>query len=403
MRVAVAALLLTDAALRKRSLWRAGLAGVAWAFTCYAHQSTRPVLILLLAGSGVVLWRPLIRRWRVVLVMSSIALIGLLPMLRSMFRAPAEYTARFQQVGLASGSASKAGLIAGIASRYADYFSPGFLFVQGDSYLRHHTGHGGELYWGLLPLLLVGGYTVIRGWRWQPWYRIILVGLLAAPISAALTVDRMHSTRAIAGVIFWLLLAAVGARALWRSSLTGRFLLLVVGFVVGLESVVYLGDYFGDYQRRCGPAYEIELTEALRYCFGNLRTNETLSISKSAITALALNQNFNPPAGDRAQLEVTEDFKPYIYAHILFFGRVEPLRYQRAGIPPDRVRLADGNRPAPGLLLRSNRLVAYSAERRQFVTARNPELVPTDATLVYQIPFTDRVRYEVYRVPEGSP
>ena len=398
----VTGLLLTDAALRKRSAWRAVLAGLAWAFTCYAHQSARPVLILLLAGSGVVLWRPLARRWRVVLVIISTAVVGLFPMFISVLRAPAEFMARFQQVGLATGASSLGELASGFGRRYLDYFSPGFLFVDGDYYLRHHTGYGGELYWGLLPLLLMGGYTAIRGWRREPRYRIVLVGLLAAPISAAFTVDRMHSTRAIHGVIFWLLLAAVGARALWRERKTGRFLLLLTSAVVALESTVYLVDYFGDYQRRCRGAYETELTDALRYCFENLRTNETLSISKSAISAIALNQNFNPPAARLGQLEVTEDFKPYIYAHILFFGRIDPRQYQQTGIPVERVRLADGSRPAPGLLLRSNRLVAYSVDRHQYVTARNPEPVPTGATIVDSIPFNATVRYEIYRVPDGS-
>ena len=397
-----AGLLFTDAALRKRSAWRAVLAGLAWAFACYAHQSARPVLILLLAGSGVVLWRPLVRRWRVLLVVAITSLVCLLPMLISVLRVPEGLTARFQQVGLIKSAASRGDLAISVAQRYFDYFSPAFLFFAGDENLRHHTGHGGELYWGLLPLLLMGGYVVIRDWRQQPRYRIVFVGLLAAPISAALTVDRMHSTRAIYGVIFWLLLAAVGARALWRERQAGRLLLLLASVVVALESTVYLVDYFGDYQRRCRGAYETELTEALRYCFGNLRTNETLSISKSAISALALNQNFNPPAAQLAQLEVTEDFKPYIYAHILFFGRIDPLLYQQTGIPSARVRLVDGSRPAPGLLLRSNRLVAFSRERHQYVTARNPEPLPTGATMIDSIPFNEAVRYEIYRVPAGS-
>jgi len=394
----VTGLILIDSALRRRSTGRAVLAGAAWAFAVYASRSVCPVLALLAVGCGVVLWRPLVRRRRVVLATAISALVFLLPMIISVLRSPGALTTRFQQVNIFHGVAPLGEVMVSVASRYLDYFSPQFLLISGDPGLRHHTGRGGELYWCLAPLIVAGLYVVMRYWRRQPRYRIVLVGLLVSPVSAALTVDRMHSTRCAYGVIFWLLLAMLGARRLWQHKHVGRKLLVVACAVGAMETSAYLADYFGAYQTRCREAFETQLTEALRYCFGNLKTNETLYISDSAISALPFNENFAPSGSGLSKLEVDQSFKPCVYAHILFFGRIDPRVYQRMGIPPERARLYDGNIPEPGLLLRCNAMVAVSTALDKYLVTRNTEPVPLGADLVQTIPFNRAVRYEIYRI-----
>ena len=154
----------------------------------------------LAVGCGVVLWRPLVRRWRVVLATAISALVFLLPMIISAPWSPGALTTRFQQVNLFHGVAPLGEVMVSVASRYLDYFSPRFLLISGDPGLCHHTGRGGELYWCLAPLIIAGLYVVMRYWRGSH-VRIVLVGLLVSPVSAALTVDRMHSTRCAYGVI----------------------------------------------------------------------------------------------------------------------------------------------------------------------------------------------------------
>jgi len=53
-------------------------------------------------------------------------------------------------------------VFSGLASRYVEYFSPGFLFFGGDRVLHHHTGFGGELFRFLIPMVLAGVYCLIR-------------------------------------------------------------------------------------------------------------------------------------------------------------------------------------------------------------------------------------------------
>ena len=379
----VMGLMLTDSALRRRSNWRAVLAGLVWAFAFSAHQSIRPVLALLALGCGVVLWRPLVRRWRVVLLIMISALAVLLPMIISVLRFPAALLARFYQVGIPHEPAPFKEVIVGVASRYLDYFSPRFLFIAGDHELRHHTGWCGELYWCLAPVILAGLYVAMRYWRRQPRYRIVLVGLLVSPVSAALTVDRMHSTRCVYGVIFWLLLAMVGAHWLWQQRRVGRKLLVVACAVGALESLAYLADYFGPYQKLCRHAFMAGLTEGLKYSFARINGNQTLYIDDSV----------GVPYG----IYIHTDFKPLIYAHLLFYGKIDPRSYQRDGLSNSVVQPYLGRIQKPGLLLRAN-YTSRCSDLSPSAGMQNHIPVPSGAKLLATFEEGTPLEYEVFEV-----
>ncbi|MGD0016811.1 MAG: hypothetical protein ABSC38_04755 [Verrucomicrobiia bacterium] len=380
----VMGIILTDSALRRRSNWQALLAGSAWASSFYAHQSVYPVLTLMAVGCGVVLWRPLIRRWRVVLVITVAALATLLPMIISALRFPEALTARFQQVGIFSKATPMRDVIMGVASRYLDYFSPRFLFISGDHELRHHTGCGGELYWCLAPLILVGLYVVIRYWRQQPHYRIVLVGLLVSPVSAALTVDRMHSTRCVYAVIFWLLLASVGARALWRHRRVGRKLLLVICAAGLIESTAYLADYFGPYQTVCRHAFMAGLTEGLEYSFDRINSNQILYVDDSV----------GVPYG---VVHMRADFKPLIYTHLLFYGRIDPWSYQHQGFSNSIIQPYLGRIDKPGILLRCNSTRDHR-DLSSFAGIKNHIPIPTGAELLATFEEETPLEYQVFKL-----
>ncbi len=386
----VMGLLVTDSALRQRSNWLAAVAGVIWAFTLYAHQSVRPVLVLLAFGCGLAIWRPLRRRWRVVLVMMIAAFVVLLPMIISIARFPAAVTARFQQVGIFREPASFTDRAVNGAGRYLEYFSPRFLFASGDHERRHHTGHGGELYWSLAPLLLVGLYAAIRHWRYQPRYRVLLVGLLASPVPAALTIAPMHSTRSSYGVVFWLLLGLLGAQALWRHRATGRKLLAVICVAGLVESGMYFADYFGPYQTRCRWAFQTGFADALTYCFSNVRSNQTLYVSGSV--------------GVASDEFIDTDFKRFVYASLLFYGKIDPRTYQRGGFSNTIVRPYLEEIGQPGLLLRCNYTPTYSfnSEGSQISAIPNDESIPDAAKLLATFqddPFVFQV-WEVRTTPQ---
>jgi hypothetical protein len=93
------------------------------------------------------------------------------------------------------------------------------------------------------------------------------------------------------------------------------------------------------------------------------------------------------------------EFKPYYYADILFFGRIDPHTYQLGGIPKDRVRPYEGLIRRPGLFLRCNvRLETPLIAGQAPSYAASLETIPAGAELLETKPLDGIARYEVYRV-----
>jgi hypothetical protein len=381
-----------DVALRRRSIGHAVGSGVACAFAVYASRNTVPVLILLTVGGGVVMGHALLRRRRVVVATFVSGLIVLLPFIFSALRLPRALTARFAQVGIMRKAHAPQELVLGIAGRYLDYFGPKFLFISGDGDLRHHTGWNGELSWYLAPLVLAGLYVTVRFWRSRPPYRIVLVGLLVSPIPAALTMDRMHGPRSAYATIFWVLLAVLGARWLWRRGGSWRKLLLVIVCAGGVEIVLYLHNYFGVYQTQCRPAFNAELGESLEYCFQHLQAGQVLYISPSTFS-------FNGAIVD-------SELKPWLYMYVLFYGKIDPHKYQQNGTPADQIQLYNGAPQRSGLLLRSNCFYWWErgADHQAYVAPDSMPL-PVDARLVNSNTFAapySFLQYQVFEIPGAT-
>jgi Flp pilus assembly protein TadD len=348
----------------------------------YSYSVGRPITAVWLIGFGLVLNSLLIKRWRIWLSFSASFVLCLLPMIIRVWHAPESLTARFQSVGMFHEDASLGVALYQFAMRYLEYFSPRFLFATGDTNLRHHTGCGGVLFMFTAPLILAGLCCVVRFFRRQPYYRFLAVALMAYPVAACLTVDRMHGTRSLDGVIPWLLLAMVGAQALWRHRPAGRKLLVVIGVAGLVEGSVYFADYFGPYQTRCHASFQTGLTDALTYCFGHVGSNQTLYVSGSV--------------GADGGAVIDTDFKNFTYAYLLFYGKIDPWTYQHGGFSKTVVRPYLEEIDQPGLLLRCNYTATKitAPEGPHISVIPNFESIPDgakrlvefqDGTMVYQV------------------
>jgi len=381
----VVALLLTLLALEKRSTGHAIAAGAAWAFAMYAYTVGRPMSVAILLCFGLA-YVSVIKTQRKIWLLFMVSLVvALIPMVVSVVHAPFVLTNRFQKVSILKDHSAWSQIPSRIGSRYIEYFSPQFLFFKGDGNLRQHSGFGGELFLFLIPMVLAGLFCLVRFSKDNPGYRFIGLGILVYPLAATLTSEHMHSGRSINGVIFWALTAAIGANFLWRNKMIGRSLLLLACSAGIIEGALYMKDYFGPYQLRSRYEFQTALTSALDGCFHTLDYSHPLYISDSVLETLI------PPQD--------HDFKPFLYADILFFGKIDPRIYLRSGIPANRVCVYDGVIREHGLLLRCN------LRLRVPVTTENPpdfepnrEPIPTGATLLATIPFDPTMRYEVYDV-----
>jgi hypothetical protein len=123
---------------------------------------------------------------------------------------PGALIARFNAISIAAGGVPPTTVVARFLGNYATYFGPDFLFVEGDHRSRHATQFGGMLLWVTLPLIVAG---VVAAWRLRRhrFMRFVLLGTLAAPVSAALTEESVpHALRAAVLLPFLLVLAIEG-------------------------------------------------------------------------------------------------------------------------------------------------------------------------------------------------
>jgi hypothetical protein len=122
-------------------------------------------------------------------------------------------TSRFGVVGLTA-SHSGPDLVWAFLREYAGYWSPSFLFTQGDAELRHATQYGGVLLITSLPAILVGLATMVRR-RGEPRHRFLIGALLVAPMPAALTSGGPVATRSVSMAAVLVAVSAVGWGEIW--------------------------------------------------------------------------------------------------------------------------------------------------------------------------------------------
>lgn len=371
---------LLDAVERKSST-SAVLSGFFCAFAMYAHNIGRPMTAAMLVSFVIAFNYSLIKRWKVFALFVASYVAFLIPMILSVIFNPSSMTARFSGMSVWSDGAPLSEVMKRILERYLEYFSPAFLFIQGDSEFRHNSGCSGELYVSMAPLLIAGFYLITRRFKRNPYCRFILFAILTYPLAAVLTIGKMHSTRCMNGAPLWCMLSLVGFYFIWRCRPKFRIALIAVLCFSAIEISLYFVNYFGKYAVDSRGAFYASFVETVEYGFKNLAENETLYVSDSMF--------FEP---------VDRSFKPYWYVYFLFYGKVPPETYQKKGIP-DYIRAYDGKISNPGIFIRMNSRMSADSSGNP-VAILNSEPVPENSKLIHKIPLSAGSGrfFEIYRV-----
>ena len=228
-----------------------GFAGLALAVGVFAYTVGRLEGALLAAAvvlcfSG---WR-LLRRLDafIVAMLAAYLLLALWAMGH-----PGQLTFYFNSISIAAGHPPLWTVVGRFAGNMAAYFGPGFLFVSGDPDLRQSTGFGGELLVATLPLLVAGIVVCIRRWR-EPLPRFVLIGLVLAPVAAALTNEGTpHALRDATALPFWIAITAYGMdglRPLLGRRQAWRVAAIALAVAVAAETALFTVDLFGGYTTR---------------------------------------------------------------------------------------------------------------------------------------------------------
>jgi 4-amino-4-deoxy-L-arabinose transferase-like glycosyltransferase len=163
---------------------------------------------------------------------------------------PGALTARFSYLSVFAGSPPLLTAVLRAIRNYVHYFAPPFLAVRGDANLRHNTGAGGMLLWGMLPALLAGGWWCLKRWR-EPRAQLLLLGLLVAPVPAALTVEGTpHALRSATMLPFVFALAAIGWRQLVRLFIARPAAIAIVVVLLVVQATLWTTDLYRSYPDR---------------------------------------------------------------------------------------------------------------------------------------------------------
>ena len=241
-----------------------GIAGVLLAFAIYAYTTAR-LEILLIAVALAIAWglAKVPGWWRALVpVAAGYLVLGIYAQLN-----PGALTGRFAAISIWSDGAPIREVVDRFLANYFSYFSPGFLFLQGDANPRQNTEIGGMLLW-VTALLLIAGMVVCWQRRREPLVRFVVAGILLAPIAAALTNNGTpHALRSSGMLPFLIVLAVLGADGL-RTALAGRVgasrvLAGVVGAGLLAQAAFFTVDLYAAYPNRAAPSFDTGETAAI--------------------------------------------------------------------------------------------------------------------------------------------
>ena len=197
----------------------------------------------------------------------------------------------------------------------------------------------------------------------------------------------MHSTRSLNGIPFWCLIAVLGTDFIWRKKdkikfTRTMFIGLFIWMLISVSQYIY--NYFGEYQKKIKSYMGVPWISALEYSFDHLQPNETLYIS----------DYFFPD-------QVNSNFKPYWYAVLLFLGKIDPVVYQKHGIPHKIIFPYCGQKHLNnGILLTSNIQPVKINNQGKLVFRKNNKMPPKNSILLKTVNVKTYYNIYIYHIKQ---
>ncbi len=231
-----------------RSGWR-WAAGTFLALSVFAYSTGRAFALLLVVAMILSRDRSFLPSRRALPVLVPVGVAYIVLGLYGLHN-PDALSSRFDHIGITADAPGAVVLAARFVRNYATYFGVPFLLTNGDAYLRHNTGYGGQLLVATLPILLAGVWGCLRR-RGEPVPRLLLVGLAVAPVPAALTFDDTpHALRAATMLPFLLGLMVYGWAEVLPLLRSRRALAMLAGMAVAIDGAGFLWDLYARYPDR---------------------------------------------------------------------------------------------------------------------------------------------------------
>ena len=319
--------------LRKPDPRVAGLAGVIFGCGIYAYVTSVLFMPFYLALFWFISWRAGVLDRRAIVWSIAGSAMALLPMGLWLAAHPEAARSLQMQYNRADpGSATlmqtlaTGGAIAAVADTiriYWSYFDPSFLFVHGGNARNLSTGDIGVVLWPVAVLAPIGVYVLRR----SPLVRLLLViGLLAAPLPAAIKGSPYAIQRASGLLIYLSLLAGAGLAAMALSTRAlARAGAALLAFLMAFQFAVFCVEYHEDYRVRSSRAYDPT-------SFRDVAALIISSDGEQAATVVYLPTNFYD-VGAKWRFYTLKHDRPALWLRTQYFGDISAL----VAAPPNSI------------------------------------------------------------------
>jgi hypothetical protein len=190
-----------------------------------------------------------------------------------------------------------------IIYNYISYFTPQFLFANGDPYLRHSPAKMGMLHIFEFISVTTGIFYLFQ--EKSKVSKVLFLWLIVYPIPAALT-KPVHALRGIIGSPLFAIISGYGIIKLAELiKLSQKQLTIVLAFIITLSLAGYSYRFFGDYPKESTKEWSYGMREAITY---TEKQNSCIMISNNIGLA---------------------------HVFVLFYSQYSPQEYQKAPIPPE--------------------------------------------------------------------
>ena len=223
------------------------LSAVAFSLSIYTYSSARIFIPLFLAVLSVIFFKDLVKN-RIYSLKALMIFLTVFAVLGMYWISPE---------GMARANATVGSNAVQWVKNYLSYFSPDFLFFNGDPNLRHSIRGFGQLYVfeifsiaaGLMVLLFMTLKRKRGDLRFRQTMILLFAGIALYPIPAALT-EPNHALRAVIGSVLFPLISGYGiywAAAFFRKKSIKMFAVLGILLILFAGSFNYVKHYFLEY------------------------------------------------------------------------------------------------------------------------------------------------------------
>ncbi|MCL4270988.1 MAG: glycosyltransferase family 39 protein [Anaerolineales bacterium] len=244
-------------------------AGLMIGISTYTYSTANMLSTLMMVSIWVVYGNKL--NLKKLFHLSAAYLIILIPYVIFNIIHPNALTSRFRNISFIFEPISLADKIKILFSNYIAYWSPSFLFLYGDTNLRHSTGISGSITITAGILFAVGLIAIVISIikSWDRFKLFLLANLLFSPAAAALTSEGTpHTVRSLLLGCYIVLISCYGLTYLFNiiNSWKRASLIAIIFVLLIYETISYQLDYFVHYPARSVDAFgSYDLKGALEF------------------------------------------------------------------------------------------------------------------------------------------